>query len=249
MTSGENILLGRDLTEAVTLAAEQVVTALSVGGLRFVALAGGRTPVALYRVLTQPPWSGRIDWPRIHWFWGDERTVSPYHPDSNYRIACEALLTWTENPAEHIHRMPADAADLFAAAQQYERTIRQYVPTGPDGIPVFDLILLGVGNDGHTASLFPGSPVLAVRDQLVAACEVHSQRTWRMTMTLPLLRAARRIVFLVIGADKARIVSQILDPQADPGLLPAAGLRGAAGQVVWVLDAEAGRLVQPRLLR
>ena len=243
MSAREVILIGKDLSEAVDLAAEQVALALSAGGPRFVALSGGKTPAVLYQALTRPPARDRVDWSGIHWFWGDERTVPPDHPDSNYRMARQTLLSPLGMPAERIHRMPADAGDLSAAARHYEQTIRQHVPAGPDGIPVFDLILLGVGHDGHTASLFPGSPALVVRDQLVVSCEVPALRTWRMTMTLPLLQAARRIVFLVTGADKADIMAQVLGPQAGPGLLPAAQVRGAAGLVAWVLDAQAGRLV------
>jgi 6-phosphogluconolactonase len=243
MSAREVILIGKDLGEAVDLAAEQVALALSAGGPRFVALSGGKTPSVLYETLPRPPWRDRVDWSGIHWFWGDERTVPPDHPDSNYRMARQTLLSPLGVPAERLHRMPADAGDLSAAARQYEQTIRRLVPAGSDGIPVFDLILLGVGHDGHTASLFPGSPALAVRDQLVVSCEVPALRTWRMTMTLPLLQAARRIVFLVTGAEKADIMAQVLGPPAGPGLLPAAGVRGAAGLVAWVLDAQTGRLV------
>ena len=246
MNSDETILIGADPDEAIRLAAEQVVAALE-GNVRArcVALAGGRTPAALYAALTRPPWRDRVDWSAVRWFWGDERAVPPDHPHSNYHMACETLLKPLGVVAKRIHRMPADADDLPAATREYEQAIREHVPAGPDGLPVFDLVLPGVGTDGHTASLFPSSAGLAAHHRLVVAHEVPSLGAWRMTLTLPLLRVARRIVVLIIGADKAAIMSQVLAPQADPARLPAAGLRGTAGRVVWILDREASRLVHP----
>lgn len=245
MSGDETILVGRGTDDAVRLAAEQVVAALeSTGSAPCVALAGGRTPAKVYSALANPPWRERVDWSRVRWFWGDERAVPPDHPDSNYRMACETLLHPLGVLADRIHRMPADAADLPAAAREYEQVIRAWVPAGPGGIPVFDLVLLGLGADGHTASLFPSSSALAERERLVVAHQVPALRAWRMTLTIPLIRAARRIVFLATGADKAEAVSQVLSPQADPRLLPGAAFRESAGRTVWVLDSPAARLVE-----
>ncbi len=246
MSVDETIRVGCGADEAVRLAAEQVVAVLeNTGPTPCVALAGGRTPAKLYSALTEQAWRERVHWSSVRWFWGDERAVPPDHPDSNYRMACETLLRPLGVPAEHVHRMPADADDLPAAARRYEQVIRECVSAGADGIPIFDLVLLGLGADGHTASLFPFSSALAERERLVVAHEVPSLRVWRMTLTIPLIRAARRIVFLVTGADKAEAVSHVLSPQADPQLLPAAAFCESAGPTVWVLDSQAARLVQP----
>lgn len=245
MIERETMLVGPTLDATVALAAEQVAAALANAALSpCVALAGGRTPAALYAALTKPPLRDRIDWSAVRWFWGDERAVPSDHRDSNCRMARETLLDPLGVPGRRVHRMPADADDLPAAAIEYEQAIREHVPAGPDGLPVFDLILLGVGPDGHTASLFPGSAGLVARHRLVVAHEIPSLGVWRMTLTFPLILAARRIIVLVTGSDKAAVMSEILAPQADPSRLPAAGLCGTAGRVVWILDAPAAQLVR-----
>ncbi|HSW45251.1 MAG TPA: 6-phosphogluconolactonase [Phycisphaerae bacterium] len=246
MIHWENVLAGADTDAAIHLAAGHVVAALNhPSGRRCVALAGGGTPKSLYSALTQSPWRGRVDFSNVEWFWGDERAVPPDRPDSNYRMARETLLAPLGIDPARIHRMPADAADLPASAESYERTIRDIVPAGKSGIPVFDLVLLGIGADGHTAGLFPGSAGLNEQNRLVVAHEVPSLRMWRMTMTFPLLKAAARILFLVTGPGKAEIMSQILGPQADPGRLPAASFCGLPDSVTWILNADAARLVRP----
>jgi len=244
METHESILIGADTREAATIAADCVIKALSGNeGSKTIALAGGSTPAHLYSVLTQPPYRDRVDWHRIEWFWSDERAVPPDHPECNYRLAHAYLLKPLGVSARRVHRMPADAEDLSQAASDYERLIRQLVPANTAGIPVFDLVLLGVGVDGHTASLFPGSAALAERSRLVMANEIPGTRLWRMTMTYPILKTDRRIVFFVTGASKAQVLSRIFSPGADPAELPAAGLRDAVGQVTWVLDADAASLV------
>jgi len=244
MGNRKSILVGADVQAAAGLAAECVSQALSVGERpKTVALAGGATPVTLYTALTHPLYRDQIAWHRIEWFWSDERTVPPDHPDSNYRMANESLLCPLGITQERIHRMPADAGDLSQAARDYEHLIRRLIPASDSGIPVFDLVLLGVGTDGHIASLFPGSAALVEQDRLVVAHEIPGTVIWRMTMTFTLLRAARRILFFVTGTAKSQVLSRIFSPDADPAELPAAGLRRAAGLVTWVFDADAARLV------
>lgn len=241
----ERVLVGGGPDEADSLAAEVLTDALSApAASKAVALAGGATPALLYRTLSRPPFRDRIQWREVHWFWGDERTVPPDHPDSNYRMTMEALLNPLDVPTEHIHRMPADNVDLEAAAREYEQTIRQYVSPGAGGIPAFDFVLLGVGADGHTASLFPGSAALNETERLVVPNYAPSQNAWRLTMTFPLLLAARHILFFVTGEAKAQAIGRIL--VGNEANLPATAFRNAPGQLTWVLDAGAARLLPAR---
>jgi len=263
LRSNENLLIGSGPGDAARLAADTVVEALGGDGhQRSVALAGGSTPRLLYATLVAPPYRDRVDWQSVEWFWGDERTVPPEHPDSNARMARDTLLrpigAFHSLPSS-VHPMPADAEDLDAAAWQYERTIREIVPASEAEIPLLDLVLLGVGRDGHTASLFPGTAALNESKRLVVPNSVPEQRAWRMTMTYPLLMAARSILFFVAGQEKAEVMGRILSTRAGVGsadptygaldvgsadpTYPAARLRDAPGRVIWVLDREAARFV------
>ena len=211
----------------------------------FIALSGGSTPVLLYRLLASP--GKRIPWERLEVFFGDERGVPPDHSDSNYRVAREELLSRVPIPPDQVHRMPASEPDLKAAALAYEAEIRRIVPDGPVGEPAFDLVWLGMGDDGHTASLFPGSPALADTEDLVAANPVKGLPAPRMTFTLPLINNARKVQFLVTGSKKAPAVRQILGPPAEgtPIVpLPAARVRPLYGELEWILDREAARLLE-----
>lgn len=240
--SVERLLVGQDPAEAALLCADAFVDGIRdrPAGIS-VALAGGSTPALLHGALAQPPYRERAPWREIHWFWGDERTVPPDHADSNYRMAMETLLGPLGVSADRIHRMPAERPDREQAAAEYEQEIRRHVPCGPGGIPELDVVFLGVGTDGHTASLFPGSAALDELTRLVAANYAPGPNAWRMTMTYPLLRAARHILLFVTGDPKAEIMGRIL-MERDRNL-PATALRDAAGQVTWVLDAAAARLV------
>jgi 6-phosphogluconolactonase len=243
VSAAEHILIAENADAAVRDAADHIVAALAGTGTHSIALAGGSTPKSLYGLLAQPPYRQRVDWSQVEFFWGDERCVPPDHADSNYRMARETLLAPLGISDERVHRMLADAADLTLAATEYERVIREWVPPGPDDVPAFDLILLGRGNDGHTASLFPGSAGLNERTQLVVAHSVPALGVQRMTLTYPLLRAARTILFLVTGSGKADVLVQVLSPANDSGL-PSAALRpsgehAARGKLIWILDSDA----------
>ncbi len=242
-TGPDQVLIGADPAAAAALAAERVVAALGGRERGAVALAGGRTPAALYRLLTVPPHRGAVDWRALDWFWGDERCVPPDHADSNYRMAAETLLAPLDIPPGRIHRMPADARDLDAAAGEHEAEIRRVVAPDAVGIPAFDLVLLGIGPDGHTASLFPGSTGLDEGDRLVVAHHAPGPDAWRMTMTFPLLNAAKQVLFLVTGEDKAPALQGIL--RRHDVSLPAARLKPTHGRITWILDGPAARLVQP----
>lgn len=248
LAPNETVAIGHTREQAVTAACRIFADSLAVSDRRMsVVLSGGNTPPHLFASLTSPTWRGCVDWDRIDWFWGDERAVPPDHADSNYRMARETLFDPLGIDEAHIHRMPADASDLDRAAVGYEQLIRELVPAGADGVPVFDLALLGVGEDGHTASLFPATPGLTESRRLVVAHAVASLGACRMTMTYPLLRAARQVLFLVMGRPKAGIMRRILSQPHDGGL-PAAALRpgevhAVAGRLTWVMDKELAEVV------
>ncbi|HZN00622.1 MAG TPA: 6-phosphogluconolactonase, partial [Pyrinomonadaceae bacterium] len=166
--------------------------AVAIRGLFTVALSGGSTPRSLYEVLADPdePFRELVPWSNTHFFWSDERHVPPDHPDSNYRMAHESMLSHVPVPKDNIHRIHSENPDPAAAAQAYEETIKEV--TGPI-VPQLDLILLGLGNDGHTASIFPGSEVLNETTRLVAAPWVEQLKTYRITMTLPLINSATSV--------------------------------------------------------
>lgn len=210
-----------------------------------VALAGGRTPAALYQLLCIPPHRDRVRWSNIEWFWGDERAVPADHVDSNQRMARAMLLDPLGIPGRCVHPMPAMEADLDRAAYDYEALIRSLVPANGLNVPAFDLILLGMGSDGHTASLFPGTSALNEQNRLVVPNFVASMNAWRMTMTYRLLHAAKHLLFLVTGSAKAAVVKQVLGRTEAGSTLPAAiACRGARGQVEWVLDQSAAALLE-----
>ena len=201
------------------------------------ALSGGSTPGRLHEILGEPPMSERVPWKRVRVFWGDERCVPPEDPGSNYRMACETLLDHVPLPAENIHRMRGELGP-DAAAEAYEKELRGFfqVPW-----PTFDLILLGMGNDGHTASLFPGSDILHETTQPVAGVSAHYQDrpARRVTLTPPAINAARHVVFLATGAEKAETLRSVLEGRFQPDALPAQVIRPTDGQLMWLVDSAA----------
>ena len=212
-----------------------------------VALSGGSTPRALYRLLAEPPFRGAIDWARVHIFWGDERFVPPNHPDSNYRAALEALVSRVPIPTENVHRIPTKVTDPKTAAAQYEETLRRFFAPPEGEVPRFDLVLLGLGPDGHTASLFPGSPALDEDSRLVVATYVSKLAAWRLTLTPPVLRGARHVIFLVSGPDKAAVLRDVLEGPHDPHRLPAQLVRPQDGDLTWLVDDAAASLLSASL--
>ena len=218
--------------------------AVAARGRFTVALSGGSTPAGLYRRLAAGPERGLVSWARTFVFFGDERCVPPDQPESNYRLAREALLNAVRVPAEQIFRMPAELPGAEAAAG-YARQIEQVLAAladKPGAVPRFDLILLGLGDDGHTASLFPGMPALSERTRLVVWTPVPANvrpAVSRLTLTLPVLNAARHVLFLVAGSSKARAAQTILAPAQASQPLPAARVRPTAGTLTWLLDEAA----------
>ncbi len=215
--------------------AERARTAIQ-GSSRFtVALAGGSTPEATYEALASE-YAGELDWSRVHVFFGDERSVPPDDEDSNYRMANEALLSRV-SPGS-VHRMRGELPPE-EAAEGYEKELRDFFGA-LDGPPEFDLVLLGIGGDGHTASLFPNTGALDVTDRWAAANPVPKLDTTRITLTLPVLNAARAVNFLVAGDDKAETLAEILQGNASPREYPSK-LVEPAGELNWMVDREAAR--------
>jgi 6-phosphogluconolactonase len=196
--------------------------------LSTVALSGGSTPKRLYQLLADPnePFREQVPWSRIQFFWADERHVPPDHPESNYRMANEAMLAHVPVLKENVHRIMSENPNAAEVAEQYEQEVPQR----------FDLILLGLGTDGHTASIFPGSEVLHETKRLVAAPWVDKLKSYRITMTLPLINNAASVVFLVSGAEKAEIVKEVL---RGPKRYPAQEVGPINGELILMLDREA----------
>jgi len=206
-----------------------------------VALSGGSTPQATYRLLAAPPLRDQIPWAQVHVFWGDERCVPADDLRSNARMAREALLDHVPIPPGQIHPLVC-TADPVAAARASQRQLEEFFAPGP---PRFDLVLLGLGSDGHTASLFPGSPVLAETERWLTRAQRPGDDFCRLTLTLPLINRAAKIVFLVTGADKAPILRQVLNDEAGPRRFPAQLVRPQNGKLIWLVDRAAGGLTDP----
>jgi 6-phosphogluconolactonase len=221
---------------------DSALEAVAARGRFMIALAGGATPRTTYERLAAPPLRERMPWDRTFVFFGDERAVPPEHPDSNYGMARAALLSAVPIPPAQVFRIRGEADDPEAAAAEYARTLATAFASRRGEVPRFDLVLLGLGVDGHTASLFPGSPVLKEVFRTVAA--VHATAAsipQRLTLTLPVINAAARVVFLVSGAEKAKVVKTALSDQAPA--LPAAMIRPGDGRLTWVLDRPAAALL------
>lgn len=229
------ILDDRDhLIETARVIALNILEESAAGKQVRVALAGGSTPRRLHEALAAE--SG-IYWPNVHIYFGDERTVDHDHPDSNYLMAYETLIESVNIPAAQTHRMRGEI-DPENAAREYEASLRRSFGLGPTDIPVFDLIILGMGADGHTASLFPDTAALEEQKLLCVANAVPQLDTHRITLTFPVINASRNVMFLVAGADKANALKAVLEPQE--GAVPPAGLiQPVDGNLYWLVDKAA----------
>jgi 6-phosphogluconolactonase len=240
------VLVCPDAAEVARAAARRFVDwawqAIARDGKFNVALSGGATPRDMYRLLATQEFRTQIDWPRVHVFWGDERAVPPDHPDSNYGMARRELLLRVAIPAENIHRMEAEASPIGRAAHNYETLLRQLLPVDDRGFPVFHLVLLGLGADGHTASLFPGARLLRETTRWVSTPAADRTGTRRMTLTLPVIEAAQRILFLVTGSQKAAMLRVVLCGGAEREL-PAQMAQPRHGERIFLVDAAAARLL------
>ena len=225
-----------DLSERAAAATAATITdAIRRHGRCSLVLSGGQTPRALYERLAST-YRDQIPWSQVHVFWGDERYVEPEAAASNYRMARESLLDHVPLPVRNVHPMPTRLAPPDAAARDYERTLRAEVGRQQ---PPFDLVLLGIGDEGHTASLFPDSVALEETARWVVAVTVPAEPPTRLTLTLPAITAANRIFVLVSGLTKARALARVLDPASALRDYPAAALRLAPGIVTWWVDRDA----------
>jgi len=235
--------------ELFDAAAEEVVRATNEAVThrrRFtIALSGGSTPKSLYNLLATNA-RATLPWDRMFFFWSDERHVPPTDPDSNYRMANEAMLAKIPVAAANIFRVPAENPDADAAAQAYEQTMQKFFELKPGEFPRFDLILLGLGPDGHTASLFPETAGLNEKSRLVIANWVEKFKTSRITFTSPVLNAARNVAFLVSGTDKAPALHAVLEDEAAPAnRYPAKLVRPSDGKLAWFVDRAAASQLSP----
>ena len=248
-----NIHIDKDADALAAQAADRIIAAaraaIKARGRFTIALAGGKTPKATYTLLAQPERAGQVDWKNTFVFFGDERFGPADGPDSNYGMARQALLDHVPIPPGNVFPMPTESGADEAAAEQYIQTLADFFGVPPRGLPPsLDLILLGLGDDGHTASLFPGAPALAITDAWVAATPPGTlpPPVDRLTFTFPLLNAARQAAFLVSGEAKAGIVREVLEGGRPREVHPSAGVQPADGAVTWLLDeAAASRLSKP----
>ena len=247
-----DIQIVADLQELTQLAAEHFVRlateAILEKGLFTVALSGGSTPKSLYQLLANEnePYRAQLRWENIHFFWGDERHVPPDHPDSNYRMANEAMLMKVPVPLENVHRIGSEIADAREVADEYEQTLCEFFELVKGQYPQFDLMLLGMGSDGHTASIFPNSDVINERVRLVVATWIEHFHSYRITLTPPVLQSGAAVNFLVNGAEKAEALREVLKGDYHPERFPAQLLREAKANVLWLADRSAAQDINPR---
>ncbi len=235
--------------QAAEMFAQRATEAMNRRGRFTVALSGGSTPRAIHRRLTEAPFRNRIDWDKVEFLWGDERAVAPDHEDSNYRMARETLLDRVPTPPKRIHRMPAEREDLDAAAREYQAEIASACGVAADGDPpAIDLVLLGMGPDGHTASLFPHTEVLQPTGRWVVGNYVPKLNTHRMTMTPTLINRAACVVFVVNGEDKAAPLAEVLEGPPDAERLPSQLIRPSPGELIWLVDRHAAAKLNQRAI-
>jgi 6-phosphogluconolactonase len=218
-------------------------SAVSARGAASIVLSGGSTPRRLYRLLASEGMRDRVAWERLHLFFGDERHVPPDDPRSNYRTASEEMLSRVALPPGHVHRIPAEEPEAERAARKYESEIRNHFGLAAGSFPAFDLALLGLGPDGHTASLFPGTKALGETERLAVANWVGKLDEHRITLTAPVFNRAGAVIFLVSGEDKACVLKSVLTGPRETEQLPAQLIRPESGRLLWLVDRPAAGLL------
>lgn len=252
-STGRELQIVADVEELNRAAAREFVhraeKAVQAKGFFAAALSGGSTPRGVYSLLGSEGGSfrARVPWDRVHLFWGDERHVPPDHPESNYRMVRETLLATAPVPPENVHRIEAERPDADGAAEDYERLLREFFQSREGRWPQFDLVLLGMGSDGHTASLFPHTIALDETEHLVVAHYVNALGAHRITLTAPVINRAANVIFLVSGESKASVLREVLEGEYEPQRLPSQLIRPSQGRLVFIVDrAAAGQLTGPR---
>jgi len=216
-----------------------------------IAISGGRTPEVVFRQLALPTMQSWPVWPALHVFWADERAVEPDDADSNYRLAWDSFLSKAPIDPACVHRMRGEAPDLDAEAKRYEEELAAWAGTtssASGAVPRLDLVLLGLGPDGHTASLFPESPALAEAKRWVVAAPGPPPHVRRLTLTLPVLNAARAVLFLVTGREKAEAVRQAITRSDPKERIPASAVQPTDGRLYWVMDEAAATRLDAGLI-
>jgi 6-phosphogluconolactonase len=252
---GAQVRVYRDSDELALKAARhfaRLADQYCIGCDRFtVALSGGSTPRKMFSILAEEPFLDTVPWSSIYFFWGDERCVPPDHPDSNYLMARETLLSKVPVPNENIFRVPAENPDPNRAAEEYAETLTQFFlarasksATAPlTSVPRFDLVLLGMGPDGHTASLFPHTSALQNEEDMVAANFVEKFNAYRITLTAKTINNARNVTFVVAGADKAEALKDVIEGSYQPEVYPSQLIRPRNGTLLWMVDEAAAALL------
>lgn len=231
-----NIVFPGDDKQTIDFAVKHFIEAgqkaIEEKGRFVVALSGGSTPKKIYQTLSKPHYREALNWKDVFIFWGDERSVPPTDKDSNYHMAMTCGLDKLNIPKENIHRMPADRKDRDEAAKEYEKVIRETLAGNN-----FDYVMLGMGPDGHTASLFPDTKALSVSEKWVVPNEVPQKSTWRMTFTYPLINSADHIVFYIMGEEKREMLANVLFDEENK--FPAARIGSARHPALWIVEEKA----------
>ncbi|WP_016951351.1 6-phosphogluconolactonase [Anabaena sp. PCC 7108] len=226
------------VARALDLILSKLETAIQQRGQFTIALSGGSTPKPLYEAIGNQ----KLPWDKIHVFWGDERYVAPDHPDSNELMARRAWLDRVPIPAANIHAVPTLSANPAVDATKYEEHLQEFFHSAPGNFPALDVVLLGMGDDAHTASLFPHTEALKVCDRLITVGNKDSSQ--RITFTYPFINAAQTVIFLAAGANKRPALAQVFAPEADDFTYPSRLIK-PQGELLWLLDAEAGLELKP----
>jgi 6-phosphogluconolactonase len=223
---------------------EAAVAAVNEKGYFSVAIAGGSTPKALYALLVgDPSLRAQVPWDKMRLFFGDERHVGPDHPDSNFRMATEAMISKSPLKPQQVTRIKGEYPDTNQAAREYEQAIRSHFQLLGEKFPRFDLVLLGMGSEGHTASLFPGTKALHEKERIAVSNWVGKLLSDRITLTAPAINHAAHVIFMVTGADKAPALTAVLERVYEPDQLPAQLIQPANGTLLWLVDTAAGGLL------
>jgi 6-phosphogluconolactonase len=246
MTNHGKLIISQDVNVLCDSVVKRIIEcakmAIDENDVFHFALAGGSTPKVVFERLATPEVSTQIDWQKTHIWFGDERCVPAEHSDSNYRMANQALLSLVAIPETNIHRITGELKPE-QAVQHYAVEFEKHLPNSSQGFPVFDLMLQGLGPDGHTASLFPGTPALEVDDQSVTAVYVEKMDSWRVSVTFPVLNAAQNLLFLVAGDGKAEIINDIFQRSNNTRQLYPVEMLNSTGSVEWFLDEAAAKLI------